>query len=465
MAIAMKSAARLTGPWLVLAPWLCLCLGAGCLRPAVGPTLINTIPADQAPLAGTFPPSAAEQSQSGTGKFVIFTREDLGKPGEWDFIAGAWECIPSRPEVPVTKRVEFCHSSWNAEPLLDCLTRDHSAGRYPRFVKLQVDAGDRDSAVNLYDINYRTWEVRCLWRGARLNAFGVLNGEVLCENNGAWLSLNSSTGVMRDGAPFVPLEVDGRFWLVQKHGETSGSWSYDPSWGAYVGHFNEVDGSRAGYTIARLSPDGRSRAWVLAPRPEHWQGGRIHATLRLQRDGQNDDCRVAVEMPARAGSGMPVIPIGTSLAFTRDGKVEFIAPVAEKGTNDRVWTIDIATGNTTENSRPRRAQTEPGSGLFDGVPAPDYLRPYLKDFAHFGRTGLAPAFLMHSGVLKQRPEYPDCTAGVSPDGRHILYRAKEGPLAGLFVYGDLQTKQTVRWKSPPGMKPGDFMEFVWVETP
>ena len=53
------------------------------------------------------PPSAAAQTPSGTGKFVIFTREEVGREGEWDFIAGAWECIPSRPDVPVTKRVRL----------------------------------------------------------------------------------------------------------------------------------------------------------------------------------------------------------------------------------------------------------------------------------------------------------------------------------------------------------------------
>ena len=44
-------------------------------------------------------------------------------------------------------------------------------------------------------------------------------------------------------------------------------------------------------------------------------------------------------------------------------------------------------------------------------------------------------------------------------------KAQKGPLAGVFIYGDLQTKQILRWTSPAGIKPGDSMEFVWVETP
>ena len=96
---------------------------------------------------------------------------------------------------------------------------------------------------------------------------------------------------------------------------------------------------------------------------------------------------------------------------------------------------------------------------------PKYLRPHIKELKHFGRSGLAPAFLLHLGILNERPEYPRCTAGVSRDGRHVLYRAKNGPLAGVFIYGDLLTKQSVRWRSPDGLDCNISQEFIWVETP
>ena len=41
----------------------------------------------------------------------------------------------------------------------------------------------------------------------------------------------------------------------------------------------------------------------------------------------------------------------------------------------------------------------------------------------------------------------------------------KGPLAGVFIYGDLITKQTVRWDSPEVLDRADALEFVWVETP
>jgi hypothetical protein len=204
---------------------------------------------------------------------------------------------------------------------------------------------------------------------------------------------------------------------------------------------------------------------VLIPMPSDWRGGVIGGTFVLQRDGYAEDIRVPVTLQARMGSGVPIIPIGTCLSFTKDEKVEFSAIQQMKDQKERVWSIDIVSGKVQESVRPYVEPKDEASALFDGVPSPDYLQPYLKDFRYFGRGGLAPAFLMHLGILKEQPEFPDCTAGVSRDGRHILYKAKEGPLADVFIYGDLQTKQTVRWACPAGIKRGDSLEFVWVETP
>ena len=426
----------------------------------------NTIPRKQPPLSRTFPPVPKEQTPSGTGKFVIFTREDTGKTNEWDFIAGVWECIPSKPEIPITKRIEFCHSSWNADALLNVLARDNRDGLHPRFVRLQVDANERYYRVNLYDINYRTWETRCIWQGERLIGFGVLMNFVYCDGDQEWFRLDATTGKLIKDLPFIPLDVDGEFWLVRKPGEKSGCWSYDRRTEKFIGQFGSVDEPWPGDTRSLLSADGKNRAWILVPLPKDaWDGGVVDGMFLLQRDGHTEDIRVPVKLKAVAGFGRPIIPIGTDLRFTHEGKVEFSAQQTTQENEERAWAIEIASGNITESMRPNTPSKNDAVLLFDGSPAPDYLRTYLKDLWHFGRTGLAPAFLMHLGILKKQPEYPDCTAGVSRDGRHILYKAKEGLLADVFIYGDLQTKQIVRWTSPAGIKPSDSMGFVWVETP
>ena len=429
--------------------------------PAQG--LRNVIPKDQKPVLKVFPPSAAEQCKAGVGKFVIFTREQVGE--DWDFIAGAWECIPSRPDTAITKRVEFCHSSWNCAPLLDGLVADDSNGMHPRFATLQVDSGDRDYAVNLYDINYRTWNVRCIWQGSRLSAFGVMGDSIFCKDADVWLLLNAATGKLDQKIPFVPVETDGDFWLVRKPGEAEGCWSYDRKTQQYIAHFGRVDPPAVGLSRSKLSPDGRNRAWVLASMPGGWQGGVLKGRLILQRDGEKEDISVPIELKALAGSGVAVIPKGIQLTFSPEGMLQFRGWKGDNEAEDRIWSIDVASGKLSSGVAPHSQPAKDADAVLDGVPVPDYLRKYVRGLEHFGRDGLAPAFLLHSGILKERPEYPDCTAGVSRDGRHVLYSAKKGPLAGVYIYGDLLTKQTVRWGSPAGLDCRDSQEFVWVETP
>jgi hypothetical protein len=431
------------------------------ISPAAG--LENVIPRNQKSILQVFPPSADEQAKSSAGKFVIFTREQVGT--NWDFVAGAWECVPSRPETPLTKRIEFCHSSWNANALLSTLVSDESNGRHPRFVRLQVDSRDRDYAVNLYDINYRAWEVRCLWQGRRLIAFGSMGDSIFCDSSDGWLLLDAASGKLSHSVPFTPIETDRNYWLVGKPGETNGCWSYDWVKRQFVAHFGPVERPEVGFCQSRLSPDGKSRAWVLAPMPADGRGGTIEGRLLLQRPSGKAEISVPIEMQAVMGSGVPVIPHDIELKFSPDDQMEFRARKGKNEAEDQVWDIDIASGKVSSEVKRHLAVAGSEPAVLGGVLVPDYLRKYVSKLRHFGRCGLAPAFLLHLGILSEQPEYPDCTAGVSRDGRHVLYAAKKGPLSGFYIYGDLLTKQTVRWKSPDGLDCRDAQEFVWVETP
>jgi hypothetical protein len=302
-----------------------------------GATLKN-----QKPELKTFPPSTIDRNKPGVGKFVIFTRESVGKVEERsDFIAGAWECIPSRPETPITKRVEFYHSSWNCAPLLDVLVADDSNGMHTRFAKLQVENGDRDVAFNLYDINYRTWDVRLIWRGERFDAFGVMGGSIFCVTGDGWLLVDAASGKLNKSVPFTPVSTDHDYWLVRKAGEIDGCWSYDRKKRRYIAHFGPVVEPGIGFSRSLLSNDGRNRAWLLVPRPPEWDGGAVAGTLILQRSGKREDVSVPVEMWANPGSGRPVIPVGIQLEFPGDGKLEFRASKGPHEAEDRVWSIDM----------------------------------------------------------------------------------------------------------------------------
>ena len=430
--------------------------------------LTNTIPPEQQPLARIWAPAPAEMTPPGTGKFVLFTREKVGPANEWDFIAGAWECIPSQPGHPVTKRVEFCHSSWNAGTLLNTLVQDGSDGLFPRFVRLQVDSGDREHRVNLYDVNYRTWNVRILKQTKRLSAFGVLDDHIFCKTGQEWLLVNTMDGSIIPKVPFEPVDVDGSFWLVRKPGDKDGLWSYDPRTKHFPARFGPWDSGasrNSGHSQACLSPDGQSRARFIVPMPPgDWGGGRVPGTLMLQR-GSRQPRRIIsspVEVEAIEGSGRPVIPTHTRLAFNASGALEFQSKL---GNESVTWTVAPASETVTITRLPYARMAEPPVKRFDGVPVPEWLPEDLKELWHFGRGGLAPAFLLHLGILKEKPKYPDCVTGVSPDGRHVFFAAKKGPLADEILYGDLRTKQVIRWKRPEGIDPGDSMDAVWVESP
>ncbi len=175
-----------------------------------GSASTHEFPADQEPILNVFPPSVADQCAPGTGKFVIFTRQRVGK--DLPSMAQAWECIPSRPEVPITKRVEFCYSGWNPTMLLDFLPDAKSWGMYPRYVRLQVDSRDKMYSVNLYDADYRTWNVRCIWQGGILNAFGVFRGSIFCHwrESNKWLMIDSTNGEINNQLCSVSLAMAHR---------------------------------------------------------------------------------------------------------------------------------------------------------------------------------------------------------------------------------------------------------------
>lgn len=439
-----------------LAIFLVALLGCSSLR-AEG--LRNLIPKEQKPILKVYPASEAEKAKKTGGRFVLFTREEVGK--EWDFLAGAWECFPDHPDVPVTKRVEFCHSSWNADTLLDGLAADGSEGRFPRYVRLQVDEGDSGYRVNLYDIDYRSWDVRCIWQGRRLAAFGELAGLVFCRGDEGWFALGSDSGVLLKDLPFEPVEVDGQYWIVRKAG-TAEEWSYDPAARREIGEFRVVERPKSGYFNSLLSEDGRRRGILTVPVPDDWSGGILAGSLILQRSGELQDIEIPIEIQASQGSGVPVIPLGVSLQFS-EGALVLSARKGPASEQARFWSVDLATGEVSAREGTYKEPEAKPDHTLDGVPVPEALRATAREFRHFGRKGLAPAFLMHIGMLLEKPEFDAGSAGVSPDGRRILYAARSGPLAGSLIYGDVQTGKTVTWKLPEGLKPYEIREMRWVD--
>lgn len=436
---------------------------------ACAPTILaqglkNVIPANQKPLLQLFPPTADQQTKPDVGKFVIFTREPVGK--DWDYIAGAWECIPSQPETAITKRVEFCHSSWNADRLLDTLVRDKSTGLHPRFVRLQVNHEQKRYTVNIYDINYRTWDVRRIWQGDQFTAFGVLDHAIICETSDGWMRLNTASGKLTKDVPFEPLWVDGEHWMVRKPDDPTGCWSYNRKQLKYIARFDSVDRRAWAFSDPELSTDGESLAWVLLnwPNFDKWRGGLLPGKMLLQRKDRKEDISIPIEIWAAAGSGIPVIPKIFQFEFGKNSTLRMCARIDDNNSKAKHWEIDVATGRATDNIK-QHVQQKDIPRHVSGVPVPEYLRNEIEEVAYFGPSGIAAAFMKHLGIVKTLPQYDECRTGVSKDGRHVLYKALKGPLEGHFYYGDLKTKQTNRWQSPKELTDCNSMDIVWVETP
>ncbi len=229
----------------------------------------NVVPNDQKSIKRIFAPAAAERTKPGVGKFVIFTNEPL-ESGH-DRIATAWECIPSRRDIPITKRVEFCKSSADYSALLSTVpVPDFSYGMYPRFVRLSVPLDTGIHGVSLHDINYRTWDVRCIWQGEDLHPFGVLGDSIFCTSSEGGLLFNVHSGKLSREIAFHPLyATDDGFWVVKKLGETKGCWSYSVNQQKFIAQFGDVDvdpteNSFQHFRYDLLSPDGKSRAWHSA---------------------------------------------------------------------------------------------------------------------------------------------------------------------------------------------------------
>ncbi|MBX7105157.1 MAG: hypothetical protein K1X57_13835 [Gemmataceae bacterium] len=433
----------------------------------------NAIPPDQKTPLKVYPPSADQQSKPGTGKFVIFTREPVGKSSE--YVAGAWECIPSEPDRPITKRVDFCHSSWSASPLLSGLVADDSKGRCPRFVRLQVNSDDRTYTVKIYDIDYRTWDVRCVWQGKQFQGFGTLGRSIICSTSDGWIRIDAETGALSKDVPFEPLWTDGDFWVVSKPNDSSSIWSYHRTTGEYVARFAAFDRRQWASFRRSLSTDGKSLAWALISWSDFgkWtnrtddgkrRGGLVDGRLVLQRMHVKDDLILPFQVWAEPSSAFGISPKIHQLEFVTNSEIQIRRSVDDRKLSHNLWTVDVTTGHST-TSIVKHEDVQEDCSMIGRVPVPDYLRAGVNKVRYFGRGELAVAFMMHKGIIADWPQFDECTGGVSNDGRHVLFHAKKGPLAGHLYYGNLATRQVIRWQLPPALANSAIDEFAWVETP
>ena len=187
-----------------------LLLAALCVRGISAQGLKYVIPRNQKAVL-TFAPTAAEQSRPVQESSSFLRANKEVKTGTSSRGLGSASRLARRPRSRSAPNFAIRHGM--ARPLLDSIVADDSHGKYPRFMRLQVDSGDRDYAVNLYDINYRTWDVRCLWQGPRLWSFGVLGDSIFCNSEDGWLLVNTASGAINNKCA-IHADCDRRSLLV-----------------------------------------------------------------------------------------------------------------------------------------------------------------------------------------------------------------------------------------------------------
>ncbi len=452
---------------------------------------VNRIPDDQPALRRVFPPAEADRVPPGTGKFILFSREKIGGRDDWDFLAGAWEFIPSRPGAGVVKRAEFARSSWTASLAVDPSSGIEGPAR--NLVLHQVHDSTRPSGLrrNLLRIDFRTWEVGFLGESPFVSVEGGDADTLLARSEGGYRHFRMATGRWRDSAAFTRIAEDREgtgLWLVEgKEGPNLGTWSYQPAklafahpfprpqWDSPVDSAARDDGGAWAVVTVDSSPfapvarDGSMPAPIppTPPDPHDFSRPRtVDGRLWLAGTGDAEWRSWPVQFRATPGSGMPWIVREVALWF--EGEALFFQAAEEKAEDTRT----IHQWNVSKGRKIRRSEAEslrrrePKSRE---VPA-EFRHWFRPDEAPSADPGLlAAAILRDKGLVEGLPTYADRHLGVSADGRRFLWKTKPSkeprpdlPPVSALLYLDLDQGSVVEVPCPAELVRDNALRIEWV---
>lgn len=455
---------------------------------------VSRIPDDQPPLRRVIKPSQAELVPPGTEKFVIFTRESIGGADDWDFVAGAWEFIPTRPAAGIVKRVEFARSSWAARLALDDDLKIDGPAR--NWVRLQVDDSRRKIGYrpHLYRIDFRTWDVIFLGDEPLYGVAGGNRDTLLVAGDEGIVPLDVKTATVESGAePFVVLNQDYEtdLWLItpEKTGKAA-VWSYRPSTLERIAHVPwpqrlwqlglhetrsaaRVDGKAWALVTLDKTP-ARTASARKSPFVEAAQG---EGSLWLAEAGAKEARRWPVQFQAAEGSGVGWRGMGIELWF--EGKsLCFQATLKNASGKDviRQWTVDLPAGTVRESIAEKRHEPAPNPDLML-VRIPEAFHPEPNDVYTSEKYRLAAYFLKSKGLIKQMPQHADCRVGFTPDLRRFVWKTQPRyrsdpfgaqtedsalPPPTILLYGDLDKGTVFEVPCPPELVNDNALEIEWV---
>ena len=428
-----------------------------------------TIPADQPPLLRTWPPRADERAPRGTEKVVVFSREKIGNESQWDFIAGAWEFIPSQPNKKIVKRAEFSHSSWNAGLLVDGAT-----GEAARFIRLQVDRpSTTDYYVNVYRIDFSSWDVTVAARGQPpyFTAFGA-GGGLIYLNTADGLRLLDQRSCKIE-KPSVAWELLARVsqdaWLVRKTGgDRDDAFLFDPDHNAFGLRTRFPESEHVRTESCRLSPSKRFLVSILQP-PDDATGFPRDAEMNIVAHDLQKGASQAypIHVYVANGSGVRFIFFFFNHWFSGENEITIQSGIpspaaAGKGVVVTETTIELLTGHRRDAKIatmrvPPDRRAERYSPAFLGQ---------IKMITGDEHQDLALAFLKHKGIALAGAKYSGMMvkAVYSPDGKRLFLRTGEGIAPDSFYYGDLQKDTLIRIEPPPELRRDNALNLEWVSS-
>lgn len=398
-------------------------------------------------VTAVFPPDPQQACPPGSEKFIVLAREPVGAAGDWQFMASAWEYVPTRPEIPITKRCEFTASHWAPNPLFW-----ERPGLAPNLVRLQVnrEGAPRGYDVNLYTVDYRTWRVRTVLQSVQVLPFGATDELVYLHTDRGLRLLDRESGVvLMPDKSFKLVRDFGDVWLVSyERSEERRAHLFDPERNRAIKELQMPESFQSGHCVLELSPDRKYLAiWgKVTPRSMSPQVYETMITVLNIGDGQTS--QYPVKVLAMAGSGRPCIPINFRFWFTDDGRFRYYSAL---GLNDvEEVSVDPATGSMVRMVRKVIALPEPRDTKLERRYVPDYIEVPAgeADLDHH----ISNAFLIRKGITDKELPWPDTRVGFSLDGKRFFLKMNPSGTSRDFYYGDLEGDRLVQVASPPELR-------------
>ena len=459
-------------------------------RPPDGPSPAPQLAASLPPaVAWTNPPSPDERTSPGTEKFVVFVREP--RPGDWNFMATVWEYVPSRPDEPMMCRVHLEPSHWSPDMLVW-----RQANTSPDLITLQVpyESAPFGYRMNLYGVNYRSWEVATFLRADSIGAEGTMRDRAylsvreLQTGRRTLQVLDRSTGRLETSPKYFERVLGiGGTWIVRFEGAPHGSFAlFDPESNATIREFLLSDYPQSPFVEVRqsgLTPN--CRYWAVFddvdwPNSVVWENPTptpMTGRYLIYDTESGEPTIVPVRLIGSLGSGKAIVRTGLEWWFASDGTFRCLTATAEAGElasllDNRPWTdffdiltVDPVSGSTSRG--PYSASDVPSAPT--SPEAPSYAPEYLTlDMKRPLKSDVAEAFLKFKGLEFEFEQnvWSGTKAAFSVDGKRFFAKMTKGPEDRDFFYGDLDTKELRRAKAPSeALAKANDLEIHCVITP